>query len=110
MTTQEKIVKFMRLKQEAIKRTGCHYDYMTHEIEIDVLSWSDEDAHKVWNGLVDHIMNYSAISIVSYTCPYCFLILSKTEANTIDSIKNFFHKNYISIDEILSNDIYRNII
>jgi len=71
MNANEKLIRFMELKQEVLKSLGCNTPYFTKGDAEIIQAWSKEDAKEIWDILEDSIKLFDGKGLRSDVCPFC---------------------------------------
>ncbi len=123
---QKKIVYFMWAKHKQLKKFGVVSNYMTEEIEKDVLNWLDGKAKRVYNEMKLNICElYNSSGLGTTTCSYCIYtgfvhgvcFYGKVQGICTWSMKSVYHCIRTELDEngyntinVLTNKFYRKLI
>ena len=118
MTTyKEKLVMFVKLKRNHIKKFG--FIYANHKDYKSIRSWSEESCKIVYEEIVSKIMSFHTVKgLSSLTCPWCIYHNSNCapcyygKRYGICSLSNSAYKKYATDDvrESLTNEVYRAMI
>jgi len=120
MTYKEKLVKFVKLKRNHIKKFG--FVYANHIDYKNIRSWPEEKCKTIFNKIVDKIMSYNGVGGLSdLTCPWCVyhglendpcLLCSYGKRYGKCEEKGSLYKEYaiVEVKRSLTNEIYRDMI
>lgn len=117
MTNKEKLIKFIELKHDHIKKiTGINYaeDYDYDHIK----TWSDEDCERVYELLMEEICECYQKGISENTCIWCIYNNALCENcnygmnHGVCYDNNSLYSKYFSeeLKHSLTNEVYRNMI
>lgn len=122
MNDKEKIIKFLEMKNEIIKKES-KINYIDKEDIEDVKSWSNKKCKTIYQYITDQIHIKKVYGIGFSTCPWCILCnIYKVKGCTDcgygerhgecgygDSLYDLYRSVYL-IENVLTNKVYKNIL
>ena len=126
LTSNQKLIMFMRRKQEKFIELGIKDKYFIRKDEKEILSWEEGKCDKIWRKIIQNV-NDGLVGLTAEMCPFC--IENKNNScvgclyikhhETCRSLKSVFTKiknklyalGYTSIyGKPLDKDFYENMI
>ena len=90
MTYKEKLVMFVKLKKDHIKKFG--FVYVDHKDYEDIRSWDEERCKKIYDVIMKNIMYFGASKLTEATCPWClYTLYGPKQIVLYNSRLNFFN-------------------
>ena len=77
LTFNEKIIMFMKKKQDLLIELGIKDKYIIKKDEKVILSWEEDKCEKIWKKLI-HNINEDLTGLSTETCPFCIENKSST--------------------------------
>ncbi len=74
MDFKEKIIKFVKAKNDIIK-LNCDVEYITNEDIEDIRKWSKFDCEWTYGQIVSAVYSLNASGLSETTCPWCINLL-----------------------------------
>ena len=120
MNDKEKIIKFIQLKNEIIKKES-KINYINKEDIDDIKSWSDDDCKTIYARMTNEININKIYGLGFASCPWCILYKKKGECSDCgygdryiecgydDSLYNQYRSVNL-IENLLNNKAYLNIL
>ena len=120
MTYKEKLVKFVKLKRNHIKKFG--FVYADHRDYKDIRSWSEKRCEEIYSKMVNRIMSPNGSKeLTGTTCPWCLYNYLYHTACPLCSYgkrhgecpkKDSLYKKYATneVSKSLTNKVYRNMV
>ena len=120
MTYKEKIIKFVKLKRDHIKKFG--FTYADHKDYKNIRSWSEEKCEFIYNDIVGRITSiYDSRGLSSATCPWCIyhdtecnpcLVCSYGKRHGECLERDSLYERYATqeVKDFFTNEVYRDMI
>ncbi len=126
MTGKEKLIKFLQLKNEVIKKE-TNINYVGKEDVTEISSWDEDRCGSIYKDIVRTVMDIDTKGLSSTTCPWCVAYRKHCGGdggctlcnygqrngncyNTQSLYRRQIRKAQTSFDILLSNRTYKNII
>jgi len=92
MTYKERIIKFVKLKRNHIKKFG--FVYADHKDYENIRSWDEKRCKKIYDAIMKNIIYLGASRLTGATCPWCLYTLYGNKQIVLYSRINFFNICY----------------
>jgi len=120
MNAKEKLIMFMKKKQEKI---GAEFDYFNEKDAEAIRLWEEEKCKNIWKYITESIGIYEARGLIEYVCPFCIYhdlcinceyaknrnnIFCTTNGSELAKITK--HLRISGKENIFSNEAYKQIL
>jgi len=120
ITYKERLVKFVKLKRNHIKKFG--FVYADHKDYKDIRSWSEKRCKKIYRDIVDGITSYDGSNgLYNTTCPWCVyhkheydqcLLCNYGKRHGECNEKDSLYGKYVTkeVEDSFTNEVYLDMI
>ena len=71
LTSNQKLIMFMRKKQEELIELGIKDKYFIKKDEKIILSWEEDKCEEIWRKIIQNINDGNNLGLSIAVCPFC---------------------------------------